>query len=97
MSELGISQMPVKPLNGDAPSMIHETDILRALVSGECTPDDHVSRAAAEMGGVVSLDDSLSKVQMVFDQNNIAVVVDHDEIVGIVGKIDVVEFLASRS
>jgi cystathionine beta-synthase len=98
MADLGISQMPVHQSNGnDSMMMIHEVDLLQSLVTGECTPEDTVIRAAKTLQGQVALEDSLSKVQDVFDQNNVAVVVDHEKIIGVISKIDVVEFLAARS
>jgi cystathionine beta-synthase len=96
MNELGISQMPVAPSNGGAQLMIHEADLLQSLVNGECTPDDTVERAAKPLEGQVGLDDPLTKVQRVFDENNIAVVVESGSVTGIISKIDVVEFLATR-
>jgi cystathionine beta-synthase len=97
MNELGISQMPIIQSNGGVPMMIHEADLLQSLVRGECAPTDPVTRAAKPMQGLVTPDDSLARVQRVFDDDNVAVVIDHDEVVGIISKIDVVEFLASRS
>ncbi len=98
MSQLGISQMPVK-VDGGTPRllMIHELDILQGLVSGSCTPKDQVMCVAKELEGQVALDDSLSKVQGVFDRHNVAVVVDRGDIIGIISKIDVVQFLATRN
>ena len=72
-------------------------DLLQSLVSGQWTSGDHVLRAAKQLEGQVSLDDPLSKVQRVFDENNTAVVVEKGGIIGIIGKIDVVRFLAARS
>ncbi|MCH7603756.1 MAG: CBS domain-containing protein [Planctomycetes bacterium] len=43
------------------------------------------------------MDDSLGKVQKIFDANNIAVVIEEEKVIGIITKIDVVEFLAARS
>ena len=97
MNELGYSQMPVAQTNGGPRLMIHEIDLLQSMVSGRCKPDDVVSKAAKPMQGMVRASDSLSKVQKVFDEDNVAVVMDNDGVVGIVCKIDVVEFLASRS
>ena len=77
--------------------MIHEIDLLQALLSGKCTPNDKVLDAASALTGIVSHNDSLSKVQQVFDANDVAVVIEDGAIVGIIAKIDVVEFLAARS
>ena len=54
-------------------------------------------RAAKPMHGMVELDDSLAKVQKVFDDENVAMVIDDAHIVGVISKIDMVEFLAVRS
>ncbi|MBS36372.1 MAG: pyridoxal-5'-phosphate-dependent protein subunit beta [Thiotrichales bacterium] len=97
MSELGISQMPLSADNGDGRLMIHEVDLLQSLVSGDCTPDDPVKKAATALRGQVLLDDSLSEVQRVFDEQNVAVVIEQEDVIGVISKIDVVEFLASRT
>jgi cystathionine beta-synthase len=95
MSEMGISQMPVRASGPEQRRlMIHELDILQGLVNGACTTKDTVTRVAKALEGQVTMDDPLTKVQAVFDNHNVAVVVDKGEVVGIISKIDVVEFLA---
>ena len=47
--------------------------------------------------GQVTLDDPLSRVQDIFDRDNVAVVVEENRIIGVISKIDVVEFLAART
>ena len=96
MNALGISQMPFAT-PGAPYLMIHESDLLQSLITGECTPHDPALRAAKPLQGTVSLDDPLSRVQRIFDEDNIAVVVADDSIAGIISKIDVVEFLAART
>ena len=98
MAELGISQMPIHASDARDPLMIiHEVDLLQSMVRGECTPDGDVLRAAKPMNGMVGLDDSLAKVQDVFDEENVAMVVEGSDVVGVISKIDMVEFLAARS
>ena len=98
MAELGISQMPVKSTeSGASLLMIHEVDLLQSLVSGRCTASDTVIRAATLLQGQVSVDDPLTRVQAVFDENNVAVVVEDGEVLGVISKIDVIEFLAARN
>jgi cystathionine beta-synthase len=97
MGELGYSQMPLDTPAGQPRRMIHEIDLLKALAGGKCTHDEPVSRVAAPLQGEVALRDSLAKVQEVFDDDNIAIVVENGEVIGIITKIDVVEFLARRS
>ena len=98
MGELGISQMPIASNNGGPLRIVHEADLLKSLVRGDCSGDDPVEKAAKPLSGIVTMNDSLSKVQRVFDEDNVAVVVDEDnkEVLGIISKIDVVEFLAKR-
>ena len=95
MSELGISQMPLKSTNGDY-KMIHEVDLLQRLVSGNCSLTDPVSEAATLLQGKVTTNSPLSEVQKIFDQHNVAIVMDNDAVIGVISKIDVVEFLAAR-
>ncbi|MYE84321.1 MAG: CBS domain-containing protein [Gammaproteobacteria bacterium] len=47
--------------------------------------------------GMVERDDSLATVRDVFDDENVAMVVEDADVVGVISKIDVVEFLAARS
>ena len=77
--------------------IIHEVDMLQSMVRGECTADSDVLQAAKPMHGMVELDDSLAKVQAVFDDENVAMVIEDAHIVGVISKIDMVEFLAARS
>jgi len=97
MSELGFSQLPLQGANpGDPLRMVHELDILQGLVSGRCTADDPVTGVAKTLEGQVALDDPLITVQSVFDAHNVAVAVDGGRVVGIISKIDVVQYLAAR-
>jgi len=95
MSKLGISQMPLLEV-GEPFHMVHEVDLLQSLLSGRCKSDDPAERVAAPLQGEVSLDDSISKLEDVFQENNVAVVIDKDKIIGIISKIDVVKFLAAK-
>ncbi len=97
MTDLGISQMPVRSPNGHGHMMIHEVDILQSLIQGQHTGADAMMSAAKRLEGTVKPSDSLSRVQAVFDDNNIAVVMEQDEIIGVIGKMDVVEYLAAKS
>ena len=97
MSELGISQMPIRTDDASPYMMLHESDILHGMIGGTCKAADSAITAATEMRGQVSLDDPLSKVQGIFEDKHMAVIVEDNEIVGIIGEIDMVGFLASKS
>ncbi len=66
-------------------------------MQGTCTTDDTAIAVAKTLEGEVHLDDPLTRVQSVFDEHNVAVVMDEGAIIGIISKIDVVEYLAQRT
>ena len=97
MSSLGISQMPVAQTEkSEKLKMIHEVDLLQSLVDQTCVPTDTVAHAAADLEGQVGINDSLSAVQSVFDDQNVAVVVEDGGVTGVISKIDVIEYLATQ-
>jgi cystathionine beta-synthase len=97
MSALGISQMPLEPLNGHGLMMVHERDLLRGLSERACRAEDRVSSVATPLQGKVAPEDSLLAVQRILDDHNIAVAIENGEVVGVIGKIDMITFLTSRS
>ncbi len=46
MSELGISQLPIRADNGSPHMMLHESDILQGLLKGKCKAEDPAIAAA---------------------------------------------------
>ncbi len=92
----GISQMPVLEESGRAVGMIHEYDLLNALASGSVTQSDTIDRIVAPMQGVVSPGASVQRLREVLNQDNVAVVKDGDKVLGVVTKIDLIEYLAER-
>jgi len=92
----GISQMPVISPDGSAVGMIHEYDLLNALIAGTHKLDDLIDPIVAPLQGVVTPDTSLQKLREIFAQDNVAVVRDGQKIVAIVTKIDLIEHLAGR-
>ena len=88
--------MPLAPQPGDTRQfMIHESDLLRSLVSGQCSPEDPARSAAKELQGRVSPDDPITSVQKVLEEDNVAVVMDNGRLIGIVSKIDLIEYLTA--
>ena len=73
--------------------MIEELDILRAVAGGEHSLDDCVREIAKPLNGQVQPDTRLSDIQSVFEENNVAIVVNNGQAVGVVNKIDVLEFI----
>jgi cystathionine beta-synthase len=76
--------------------MIHEYDLLNALVAGSHKRTDPIDPIIAPLQGVISPSSSLSKLREVFAQDNVAVVKDGEKVIAIITKIDLIEYLASR-
>ncbi len=93
----GISQMPVVAKDGSAEGMIHEYDLLNALISGKRKLNETIDPIIAPLQGLVSLDTSISKLREVFAEDNVAVVLEGQKVVAIVTKIDLIEFLANQN
>jgi cystathionine beta-synthase len=94
MKKHGISQMPV--LEGArAVGMIHEYDLLNALVGGRHLGEP-IDPIIAPLQGVISAGSSITALKDVLSQDNVAVVKDGEKVVAIITKIDLIEFLAER-
>jgi cystathionine beta-synthase len=96
MRKQGYSQMPVNDAHGGTVGMIHEYDLLNALISKKHGFHDVIDDLIAPLQGVVSPEASLTRLREVFAQDNVAVVKEHERVVGIVTKIDLIEYLAGR-
>ena len=96
MASLGISQMPMTDGKGDL-RMIEELDILRAIAGGEYTLENRAQDVARPLEGQINPSQTLAQVQKIFEDNNVAVVVDEGEILGIINKIDLLEFLTKQT
>ncbi|MFE8601280.1 pyridoxal-phosphate dependent enzyme [Archangium violaceum] len=93
MRQHGISQMPVMSEDGRAVGMIHEYDLLNALVANKVKFADTIDSIVAPLQGVVSPETSLTRLREVFNQDKVAVVKDGENILAIVTKIDLIEYM----
>ncbi len=92
----GISQLPVvegKKLRG----IVAEVDLLRHLVSGLKTLDSSVGDLAEDDYVTVTPDTKIELVQSVLADAKSAIVMENDDVVGIVTKIDLIDFLAKAA
>jgi cystathionine beta-synthase len=96
MRKYGYSQLPVRDAHENTVGMIHEYDLLNALVSKKQGFHDPIDPLVAPLQGVVSPEASLTRLREVFAQDNVAVVKEHEKVIGIVTKIDLIEYLAGR-
>lgn len=70
--------------------------MLNALVAKTQRFSDAIDPLVAPLQGVVSPEASLSALRDVFSQDNVAVVKEREQVVAIITKIDLIEFLAAR-
>ncbi|MCB0352873.1 MAG: pyridoxal-phosphate dependent enzyme [Bdellovibrionales bacterium] len=97
LREKGISQLPVLDESGKPSRIVHELDILRGLQSGTVGQDAQLNDVAHDIGGLTSPKARIEELFKIFDEDQVAMVVDGGKLVGIVSKIDVIEYIASRS
>ena len=93
MRKHGISQMPVINSDGRAVGMVHEYDLLNALVANRVKFSDPIDAIISPMQGAISLDTSLNRLREIFAQDNVAVVKEGEKVVAIVSKIDLIDYL----
>ncbi|MGE0789383.1 MAG: pyridoxal-phosphate dependent enzyme [Sandaracinaceae bacterium] len=96
MKSHGISQLPV--VKDDALiGAVTEVDLLRYLVSGESSLDGEVEPLALSEYATVASDLGIERLQGTLSDTRMAVVMDDDRVVGVVTKIDLIEYLARRA
>ena len=91
-----VSQLPVLNAGGEAVGMVHEVDLLDALIEGRVRSHDAVERTMKPLEGVVTNDAPLSRLQEVFARDLAAVVKEGPAITGILTKIDLIDYLSAR-
>jgi cystathionine beta-synthase len=96
MKTHGISQLPVLDAHGRLHGIIGESDLLDYLLSGGAM-DHTIAGLHAHEIATIDPDMSLEELTSVFGRSPAAVVVREGEVVGIVTKIDVIDFLANRT
>jgi cystathionine beta-synthase len=96
MKTHAISQLPVLDATGKLHGIIGEGDLLDYLISGGAM-DHTIAELHAHEVATIDPDTPLDELSSIFGRNQAAVVVRDDAVAGIVTKIDVIDFLASRS
>lgn len=93
----GISQVPVLDGASNPVGMVHEVDVLRGLQSGQVNTSSTASAISHAIGGLIYPKARIEELFRIFETDQVGVVVDNGKIVGIVSKVDVLEFLARRA
>jgi cystathionine beta-synthase len=89
----GISQLPVVD-GGKLRGIVAEVDLLRHLVSGKKTLESPVGEIAEGDYATVTPDTKIELLQSALADAKVAMVTENDDLVGIITKIDLIDFLA---
>ncbi len=96
MKAHGISQLPI--LDGDTLlGAVAEVDLLRYLVSGESSLDGAVAPLVEDDYATVSPSTRIEELKATLGDARMAIVLEGERIVGIVTKIDLIDYLARRA
>jgi cystathionine beta-synthase len=93
----GISQLPILDDRMHPVSMVHEVDVLRGLQSGEVSGSSPASAVAHPIGGLIYPKARVEELFRIFETDQVGVVVDSGTIIGIVSKIDVLDYMSKRN
>ena len=94
LKKLGISQLPVV-VRGKLTGIVAEVDVLRHLVTGQKTLDSTIGELVEGDYGTVTPDTKIELLQGVLNDAKVAIVANEkEEVVGIITKIDLIDFLA---
>jgi cystathionine beta-synthase len=96
MKAHGISQLPVTE-DAKLVGAVAEVDLLRYLVSGEHSLDSAIGPLVESDYATVSPRTSIENLQGLLNDARMAVVTEDDKIVGVVTKIDLIDYLARRT
>ncbi len=94
--ESGVSQMPVLK-DGKLYGIIAEYDLLNAIMGGSANLAKPVAPFVIRKVDTVNLDSPIQMVQELLKVDKVPVVVDGDRVLGVVTKIDLLEYLADRT
>jgi cystathionine beta-synthase len=88
----GISQVPVLA-SGKLQGLVHEVDVLRHLLSGKATQDSTIEPIIESDYATVTPSTKVELLKGVLGDAKLAVVMDGDTVVGVVTKIDLIDYL----
>ncbi|MCA9665810.1 MAG: pyridoxal-phosphate dependent enzyme [Myxococcales bacterium] len=96
MREHDVSQLPVVNAAAEAVGMLHETDLLDALLEGRASKGDKVERVAQGLRGTIGADATVADLRAILGQKGlVAVVLDGvKKPIGLLTRIDLIEYLS---
>jgi cystathionine beta-synthase len=96
MKTLGISQLPVIE-RGKLRGVVAEVDLLRALATGGKTLESPITEVVEDDYATVTPNTKIELLQSVLADSKVAIVEEGEDVVGIVTRIDLIDFLAKRT
>ncbi len=96
MKRHGISQLPVED-HGSLVGIVTETDLLGGLVEGRIRMEVAVAEVMSRKVATLGLQDPAGVIGHGFNRGEIALVVDGGKLVGLLTKIDLIDYLTQQS
>ncbi len=97
MKQKSYSQLPVVDERGHGIGMVHEVDLLTALLEKRLKSTDRIEDVVQPLAGRVRRETPIRQLLDIFNQGNIAVVIENEKPIAIVSKIDLIDFIARHS
>jgi cystathionine beta-synthase len=95
MREHGVSQVPLID-RGKLNAIVHESDILAKMQKGKLDLDAPAMSASSPIAGLIYPKARIEELFHIFATDHVAVVVDASKVVGVISKIDLIEYLAGK-
>lgn len=95
MRESGVSQIPLIE-RGKLNAIVHESDILARLEKGTLDLNAPAMSVSSPIAGLIYPKARIEELFHIFKTDHVAVVIDASKVVGILSKIDLIEYLASK-
>jgi cystathionine beta-synthase len=95
MREHGVSQVPLIE-RGKLNAIVHESDILAKMRAGPVDLGQAAMKVASPIAGLIYPKARLEELFHIFATDHVAVVVDASNVVGVVSKIDLIEYLDKK-
>lgn len=94
MKSMGISQLPVVDEKNHCVGMIHEIDLLESLLAKRMELSGKIDDVVQPLQGLVTRDTPIRHLKEIFNEGNVAIVLEGEQPIAVVTKIDVIEHLA---
>jgi cystathionine beta-synthase len=96
MREHGVSQVPLIE-RGKLNAIVHESDILSRMKGGGLDLEAPATTASSPIAGLIYPKARVEELFHIFATDHVAVVVDASNVVGVISKIDLIEYLDRKN